>query len=340
MQRRMTAVATSLTLVAGLVLALQAQSAGSAAQPAASATQSAAAPRADRPTIAGTNCQVFPANNYWNADISKLPVHQYSKRWKKAIGTRTLHPDFGPAGKGEVPYGIPITVVSGKQAGSRVSFYYPSESDKVRYPLNSKTKIEGGPKSDGDRHAIIVNAATCRLYELYDLRKKGTKWTAGSGATWSLGSNKLRPNTWTSADAAGLPILPGLLRYSEVKAGRVDHAIRFTAPQTAARHIWPARHNAGSGSAKSRPPMGARFRLKAGFSSKGYSRDAKVVIRAMKKYGLVLADNGSPWFFQGEADARWGDQLISDLKRIPSSAFEAVDTSRLKVSKNSARVRG
>ncbi|GAA2241207.1 hypothetical protein GCM10010401_12430 [Rarobacter faecitabidus] len=335
MQRRVITLAAALALAAGLSLVAQpgppadAQAAPAAVLPAKGT---------GRATVAGTNCSVFPADNYWNADVSKLPVHRYSARWKKAIGKRDLHPDFGPAGKGEVPYGIPITVVSGKKAGVKVRFDYADESDRVRYPLNAKTRIEGGKNADGDRHAIIVNAKTCRLYELYDLRKRGGTWTAGSGATWSLRSNKLRPDTWTSADAAGLPILPGLLRYSEVKAGRVDHAIRFTAPATAARHIWPARHDAGSGSAKTRPPMGARFRLKANFSTKGYSRDAKVVIKAMKKYGLVLADNGSPWYFQGEADERWGERLISDLKTIPSSAFEAVDTSGMKRAKGSGRV--
>ncbi len=342
MQRRKTVIMSLWSFVAVLgLLAPQALAAApertvATPQPPRAIAESKASKRVP---VAGTDCQVFPDDNYWNTDISKLPVHRNNKNWKAAIGSRNLHPDFGSAGKGKVPYGIPITVVPGKKAGVKVKFYYGAESDKVKYPLNKKTKIEGGKKSTGDRHAIVVNAENCQLYELYDLRKNGKKWTAGSGATWSLNSNRLRPDTWTSADAAGLPILPGLLRYNEVKAGRVDHAIRFTAPRTAARHIWPARHSAGVGSAKSRPPMGARFRLKKGFKAKGYSKDTKVVIKAMKKYGLVLADNGSPWFFQGEADPRWEAELIRELKTIPASAFEAVDTSGLRRSKNSARVK-
>ncbi|NLF05623.1 MAG: hypothetical protein GX593_11580 [Actinomycetales bacterium] len=302
---------------------------------ASAASAVTAAAKSKRKTVAGTRCTVFPDNNYWNADVSKLPVHKSSTRWRKAIGTRNLHPDFGSAGPGEQPYGIPITVVSKSAKKSKVRFYYPDESDRVKYPLSSKTKIEGG----GDRHAIIVNKSTCRLYELFDLSRSGSRWYAGSGATWSLKSNKLRKNGWTSADAAGLPILPGLLRWNEVKAGKVEHAIRFTAPVTANKHIWPAKHHAGSRSVKTHPPMGARFRLKKNFSTKGYSKEAKVVIKAMKKYGIVLADNGSGWYFQGEASTKWPSRLISDLKRIPSSAFVAVDTSKLKVRSSSARVR-
>jgi len=320
---------------AALLLAGLAASPAAAGDPgSATASAVAAAAKSKRKAVAGTRCTVFPDNNFWNTDISKLPVHKSSKTWRKAIGDRNLHPDFGSAGKGEKPYGIPVTVASGSTKRSKVSFYYPEESDRVKYPLTSKTKIESG----GDRHAIIVRKDTCRLYELYDLSRKGSRWYAGSGATWSLKSNKLRKDGWTSADAAGLPILPGLLRWNEVKAGKVEHAIRFTAPVTASKHVWPARHHAGSRSVKTHPPMGARFRLKKSFSTKGFSKEAKAVVKAMKTYGIVLADNGSGWFFQGEATTKWPDRMISDLKRIPSSAFEAVDTSKLKHKKNSARV--
>lgn len=292
-----------------------------------------------RVTIKNSRCTLFPESNVWNTPVTHLPVHKRDKAWRAAIGSRNLHPDFGPAGRGEYPYGIPVTVVKKSATKSKVRFAYAAESDRVKYPVSSRTKIEGGKNGTGDRHAIIVQKGTCKVYELFDLRRSGSRWTAGSGAVWSLKKNKLRKDGWTSADAAGLSILAGLLRYDEVKAGRVEHAIRFTAPVTAAKHIWPARHHAGSGSSKTRPPMGARFRLKKNFSTKGFSRDAKVVVKAMKKYGIILADNGSGWFFQGEATGKWSSRMISDLKRIPSSAFEAVDTSSMRISRNSAKAR-
>jgi hypothetical protein len=251
-----------------------------------------------------------------------------------------LHPDFGPSYGNGPNYGIPITVVGGAHRTVKVRFGYASESDRVRYPLGRDTRIEGGRRSDGDRHAIIVDKSSCRLYETFATRKRGGRWYAGSGAVWSLRSNALRPNGWTSADAAGLPILPGLLRWNEVRNRSVDHAIRFTTDLTATtRHLWPARHDAGSRRSAAYPPMGARFRLRAGFSTRGFSAGAREVIRAMKKYGLVLADNGSPWFFQGEQNRRWPTRLVEDLKRIPARAFLAVDTSSLKVSNDSAEVR-
>ena len=252
-----------------------------------------------------------------------------------------LHPDFGPSyGAAPVDYGIPITVVGGTHAKVHVRFSYASESDQLRYPLGGDTKIEGGRSSDGDRHAIVVNKKTCRLYETFATRQASNgKWHAGSGATWKLTGNKLRPQGWTSADAAGLPILPGLLRFGEVHRGNVDHAIRFTTDVTDRRHVWPARHDAGSVSDPSYPPMGARFRLKASFPISSYRADTQTVLRAMKRYGLVLADNGSPWFFQGARDSRWPSGLLDQLKRIPASAFVAVDTSSLEVSANSGRVR-
>ena len=186
-----------------------------------------------------------------------------------------------------------------------------------------------------DRHAIVLHKPSCRLFETWNTKRTAGGWTAGSGATWNLRSNRLRPRTWTSADAAGLPILPGLLRWSEVRKGEVRHAIRFTAPTTAPTFIWPARHQAGDDPAA--PPMGARFRLRAGFDVSGYSARTRVVITAMQRYGLVLADNGTGWYFQGATSSRWPDRLIAELKTIPSSAFEAVNTSGLMRSPNSAR---
>jgi hypothetical protein len=281
--------------------------------------------------VAGTSCPVFPANNYWNTDISKLDVDSRSDAWLSHMSTdRNLHPDFGPSYGDGPNYGIPITVVKRRHHKVRVHFDYADESDHVRYPFGRDTKIEGGRNSGGDMHAIVVRKGVCRLYETWNTRVHDGHWRAGSGATWSLTSNQLRPDTWTSADAAGLPILPGLLRWNEVKAGHVSHAIRFTTDVTSRHHLWPARHDAGSQNSWVYPPMGARFRMKAGFDASGFSARARVVITAMKHYGLVLADNGSPWFFTGERNANWPPALIEELKDIPASAFEAVDTSTLR----------
>jgi hypothetical protein len=282
-------------------------------------------------TLPGTQCPVFPQDNYWHARVDRLPVDARSDAWLSVMEpTVRLHPDFGPSyGEQPVPYGIPVTVVNGGPR-VRVTFDYADESDRVRYPLSRDTRIEGGWNADGDRHAIVVDARTCRLYETWNTRLRDGRWTAGSGAVWDLRSNRLRPAGWTSADAAGLPILPGLLRYDEVRSGHVDHAIRFTTPVTRRSFLWPARHHAGATDDPAYPPMGARFRLAGSFDTTSYSPAARVVLRAMQEYGLVLADNGSAWFFQGTADRRWPAGLIEDLKRIPASAFEAVDTSGLR----------
>ena len=299
---------------------------------------------ASTPTSAylpGTKCRAFPANNYWHADISKLPVSKYSAAWLSHMqaSTRHLHADFGPSyGAQPVPYGMPITIVNGAPR-VHVTFEYASESNQVPYPLSSTTKIEGGSDSTGDRHAIIVDAKNCELFETWDTVDTSKGWTAGSSATWSLNGNALRPLGWTSADAAGLPIMPGLLRYDEVASGHIDHAIRFTTNITDRAFIWPARHQAGSVTSVYYPPMGARFRLKASYSIAGYSTQAQVVLRAMKTYGLVLADNGSPWYFQGTSDTRWPAALISQLAKVPASAFEAVNTAPLEISVNSAQAR-
>jgi hypothetical protein len=341
---------------AGLSLALGGLVAGSAAlaSPAGAAlpTARSATTAATMPVgraLPGTHCHVFPADNVWHANISKLPVDRHSAEWVKHIGrSLDLHPDFGPSyGAQPVPYGIPVTVVAGSHPKRHVRFMYASESDRVRYPLGADTRIEGGRNASGDRHAIVVDKATCRDYETWDTRNTSKGWTAGSGAVWNLTTDALRtkpglnlgPSGLTSADAAGLPILSGLLRPDEVKAGYVDHAIRFTAPVTAERYIWPAEHQAGSTTSANYPPMGARFRLKAGFPIAGYSRDTRVVLRAMKTFGLILADNGSPWYFQGEASTRWSATMISQLKTIPARAFQAVDESSLKTGSHTGRVR-
>lgn len=291
--------------------------------------------------VPGTKCTAFPADNVWHSDISGLPVHARSAAWLSTMSPRTrLHPDFGPSyGKQPVPYGIPITVVGGEHRKVKVGFAYADESDRVRYPLGKDTKVEGGQYRSGDRHTIVIDKAHCRLYETWATRKTPQGWKAGSGAVWDLRRNDLRPSGWTSADAAGLPILPGLLRYDEVKAGRVDHAIRFTTDVTDRRFVWPARHQAGSVNDQNYPPMGARFRLKAGFDISGLRADTRTVLKAMQTYGLILADNGSPWYFQGTADNRWPEGLLDELEDIPASAFEAVDASYLMVSQNSAKAR-
>ncbi|GEP39407.1 hypothetical protein NPS01_30700 [Nocardioides psychrotolerans] len=296
-------------------------------------------PSAAATPIASTACSELPADNWWHADVSSLPVHARSQQWLSHMSTASdLHPDFGPSFGDGPDYGIPITVVRSSHATVPVRFTYAAESDRVRYPLGPDTRIEGGRSSDGDRHAIIVDRGRCRLYETYDTRLRDGRWRAGSGAVWSLRSNALRPDGWTSADAAGLPILPGLLRWNEVRDDDIDHAIRFTTDVTSTHHLWPARHDAGSRTSLAYPPMGARFRLRASWSAAGLSSYARRVVGAMKTYGLVLADNGSPWFFQGEQHAAWPEELIEDLKTIPASAFVAVDISSLQVSENSGAI--
>jgi hypothetical protein len=290
------------------------------------------------PRIGG--CPVFPADNYWNRDISRLPIHPRSRQWLSHMSTsRKLHPDFGPSYGDGPNYGIPITVVTRTHRLVPVRLTYASESYRGGYPLGADTQIEGGRNSGGDMHAVVVQKGTCKLYETWNTRESAGRWSAGSGAAWALKSDALRRDTWTSADAAGLPILPGLLRWPEVKAGAVRHAIRFTTDVTSRHHIWPARHDAGSQDSLAYPPMGARFRLKASYPLTGYGVYARRVLTAMKHYGLVLADNGSPWFFQGARSSQWPPALVEALKRVPASAFVAVNTSSLKVAGNSGATR-
>ena len=300
------------------------------------------APASAANIIPHTPCPAFPSDSWWHADVSKLPKHVRSAAWMSHMSPAAkLHPDFGPSfGAQPAPYGIPITVVDNTHAKVPVRFDIADESDRVRYPLGPDTKVEGGQFKSGDRHTIVVNKDTCQLYETWATRHAGNKWAAGSGATWNLNSDALRPNGFTSADAAGLPILPGLLRYEETIAGTIDHAIRFTTDTTDQHYLWPARHQAGSVRNANYPPMGARFRLKANYRiSPALRSDTRAVLRAMKIYGMVLADNGSAWFFQGTADPRWPNDMLDELKRVPASAFEAVDTSSLLVSPNSMKVK-
>jgi hypothetical protein len=279
--------------------------------------------------VPGSGCSVFPSDSIWNTRVDSLPVHWDSDAWLQTMqaDSTLLHPDFGPPN-----YGMPFDVVSNAHDKIRVRFTYADESDRVRYPVDAKTPVEGG----SDRHVLIVNRDTCKLYELFAFDWNGGQPRAGSGAVWDLDSNALRPDGWTSADAAGLPILPGLVRYDEVKAGAIRHAIRFTAELTQDEHLWPARHDAGSNQA-AYPPMGARFRLRAGFDISGFSAKARVVLRAMQRYGLILADNGSNWYFQGTRDGRWRNRLLDQLKDVPASAFEAVDVSGCRIGADSGQ---
>lgn len=266
-------------------------------------------------------CQIFPADNPWNEDISNLPVHPDSQTFLNSIGLGLhLHPDFGA----NPDYGIPFNVVSGSQPKVPINFdAYGDESDPGPYPVPANAAVEAG----SDRHALVLEKDSCTLYELYDARKdsSGSGWTAGSGAVWDLHSNKLRPETWTSADAAGLPIFPGLIKYDEVAAGVINHAIRFTASRSQRGYIHPATHYAGSADS-TLPPMGLRIRLKANFDTSSYTGEALIILQAMKKYGLILADNGSSWYFQGGTDPRWNDDELNQLKKVPATAFEAVYT--------------
>ncbi len=292
-------------------------------------------------TVPGApNCPMFPADNVWNTPISSLPVNAQSSTWMASMdgSSAFLHPDYGPSGDPSNPYGIPFTVVPAGQPLVSVSFQYADESDPGPYPFGPNTPIEGGQSATGDRHAIMVDPSTCTLYELYDANYSANGSTAGSGAIWNLNSDALRPAGWTSADAAGLPILPGLVDYDEVASGSMNHAIRFTAECTDEAYIWPARHEAGQADTAC-PPMGARFRLAASFTlpASTCAQMCQTVITTMKNYGLILADNGSNWYFQGTADTRWTDTDVDQLKQIPASAFEAVDESSLMVNANSGQ---
>ena len=264
-------------------------------------------------------CPILPSSNVWNRRVDSLPVASNSDTMIAAIGlSGSLHPDFSAAGA----YGIPFNIVGTATPRSTVAFDYADESDAGPYPIPAKPKIEGG----SDRHLLMIDTNACRLYELFAAAKAGSSWTAGSGAIWNLRSNALRPDGWTSADAAGLPIFPGLVRYSEVAAGAIHHAIRFTASSTCNGYVYPALHEAGSGSCATKPPMGLRVRLKASVDTSGYGPQSRVILQALQLYGMLLADNGSPWYITGAPDSRWNDDELHGLGGIKGSDFEVVDT--------------
>jgi len=283
------------------------------------------------PLPGAPSCAIFPADNPWNQRIDTLPVAADSARYIAAIGLDArLHPDFGTVWDG-APNGIPYAVVGSSTRRVRVRFLYASESDRGRYPLPRNVPIEGGPRSTGDRHVIVVNRSTCTDYELYDAvpHARGRWWSAGSGAIFNLRSDRLRPAGYTSADAAGLPIFPGLARYDEVARGAIDHALRFTAPCTAARYVYPARHEAASCPSRWAPPMGLRVRLRASVDISSLPYQARIVAQALKTYGMILADNGSPWYISGAPNPRWNDSALHALDELSGSDFEVVDTSSL-----------
>jgi hypothetical protein len=268
----------------------------------------------------------FPADNPWNADVSGEPVDPNSTALIAACGDRGLHPDFGTVWNG-APNGIPYVVVAGSQARVPVTFDYADESDAGPYPIPADAPIEGGANGSGDRHILVIDRDNWKLYELYDAHpvNGGQSWTAGSGAIFDLNSNALRPAGWTSADAAGLPIFPGLVRYDEVvELKEIRHALRFTCPTTRRGYVSPARHFASSRTEANLPPMGMRVRLKASFDVSGFSANVQVILNAMKKHGMLLADNGSGWYVSGAPDPRWSDDDLATLSRVRSTDFEVV----------------
>ena len=279
---------------------------------------------------AAPRCPVFPANNAWNQRVDALPVAANSAQIISSIGVGVgVHPDFGSGLYNGGPIGIPFDVVSKKTARYHPRFGYADESDNGAYPIPKTVHIEGGAKSDGDRHALLLDKDACKLYELYDLRHRGSGWSAGSGAIFDLRSNKLRPAGWTSADAAGLAIFPGLARYDEVARGRIDHALRFTVQHTQRAYVYPARHYASSSDDPSLPPMGLRVRLKADVDISHFPKQARIVLQALKTYGMIVADNGSNWYISGAPNPKWNNDDLHSLGQITGDEFEVVDTSSL-----------
>jgi hypothetical protein len=279
------------------------------------------------PVIAG--CQIFPDDNPWNQAVDRLPRDPNSDNYVTSIGLFShLHPDFGS----NPSYGFPFVKVGGGQPRVPLTFSYPDESDPGPYPIPPNAPIEGGSASTGDRHVLVLDTTNCMLYETFSSYYQPPGWRAGSGAVFDLRSNALRPDTWTSSDAAGLPILPGLVRYEEVAAGEVNHAIRFTIVNSQRKYVYPATHFASSSLDPNRPPMGLRLRLKADYKITGFSGQALVILKALKKYGIIVADNGSDWFISGESNRLWKDDNLEQLKNVPGSAFEVVDASAMVVS--------
>lgn len=292
------------------------------------------------PALGG--CTVFPADHIWNTPVDTLPVAARSAAYVDSIGASTgVHADFGSGLWEGGPIGIPFVVVPTSQPMVPIEFTaYGDESDAGPYPVPTAAPIEGGSQADGDRHVLVLRDQDCTLYELYQAYPQNDgSWTGDSGAVYDLNGYDLRPETWTSADAAGLPILPGLVRYDEVASGAINHALRFTAPQTQRAYVWPARHYASSSTDPNLPPMGQRFRLRADFPESGYAPEVQVILRALKRYGMILADNGSAWFLSGAPDARWDNDMLRQLRTVTGADFEAVDVTSLQLDPDSGQVR-
>ena len=289
-----------------------------------------------------SGCPVFPADNIWNTPIDSLMADPNSSAYIASMGAAAaVHPDFGSGLWDGGPIGIPFNIVPGDQPLVKIVFDYRDESDPGPYPIPPDAVIEGGSESSGDRHVLVMDKDQCVLYETWSTYPEPDgSWIAGSGAIFDLRSNILRPSGWTSSDAAGLPVLPGLVRYEEVAQGEIRHALRFTAPRTRRSFVWPARHYASNSISENYPPMGQRFRLKAAFDISDFSSQVQVILTALKKYGMILADNGSAWYISGSPDPRWdNDTLVGELRRVSGSDFEAVDESPLMVSPDSAQAR-
>lgn len=293
------------------------------------------------PKVPGTECPMFPANSFWHADVRGLDPLPNSAQLVASIGTGSpVHPDFGSGLWEGGPIGIPFDVVAGTQPRVPISFYYGSQSDPGPYPIPPDVPVEGGPEAEGDRHVLVVDEDACVLYEVFDAWPvdEGASWEAGSGAIWDLRSNDLRRATWTSADAAGFPILPGLVHYDEVAAGSVDHVIRMTAPVTRREFIWPATHQAGSTNSANAPAMGQWFRLGNHIDPLDFPAAVRPIVVALQTHGAIIADNGSSWFISGVPDPRWNNTALRSLRNLTGEDFEAVDASELMVSPTSGRV--
>ena len=291
-----------------------------------------AIPAVGQPLPDAPDCPMFPPDNHWNLPVDELPVHPNSNAIVRSIGLSSgLHPDFGSGRYDGGPIGIPYVTVPGDQAKVPISFRYAGESDPGPYPIPVDAPIEGGRSSTGDRHVVVVDRDNCLLYEVFKSYRRdgGTRWRGGSGAIFDLTSNELRPRGWTSADAAGLPILPGLARFDEVDAGVIDHALRFTVEDSRRAFIYPARHYASSLTSRDLPAMGQRLRLKANFDISGFPAQAQVILQALKTYGMIMADNGSNWFISGAPNSGWNNDALHTLGDVQGRNFEVVDSTQL-----------
>ncbi len=322
-----------------------------AASPLARASHRAAARKATRtpsphksasaPAAGGSGCQVAPADSIWRTRVDTLPVASRSAAYVSAIGAGAhVHADFGSGTYDGAPFGIPVTDVPPGTPAAKVSFDYADESDPGPYRIPAGALVEGGVHADGDRHVIAFDRSACRVYELYGAEQEsGSSWHAGSGAVFDLRSDRLRPSGWTSADAAGLSIFAGLVRYDDVRTGVIDHALRITVPRTQSAYLWPARHQASSSGDADLPPMGLRLRLKADVDISGLPAQARIVAQALKTYGAMVADNGSAWYVSGTQDDHWNNDALHALGALTGSDFEAVDTSALRISADSGAAR-